>query len=199
MFPMEFDHTLLDGLPLPTEEDTRRVIHIIRAVIGRRVMPYFRKSRGTDPITIARISEHLEIARLEDEENRVRCVDLVFRKDPNWTISVHERVFDYLAFVIPSSPETRLGEGTPEEHKVLAFCEFLLRHEIEHMLYPQRTEREILQSDIVFAMDKRSEDPTYYRMLRNALSDEMNGLKGQGFMALFERAEQQQPTEPLLG
>ncbi len=198
MFPMEFDHTLLDGLPLPTEEDTKRVIHIMRAVIGRRVMPYFRKSRGTDPITIARISEHLEIVRLEDEDNRVRCVDLVIRDDPDWTVLVHERVFDYLAFVIPSSPETHLGEGTPEEHKVLAFCEFLLRHEVEHMLYPERTEREVIQSDVVFAMDKRSDDPTYYRMLRNALSDEMNGLKGRAFIGLFERVEPPQPTESLL-
>jgi endopeptidase La len=199
MFPMEFDHTLLDGLPLPTEEDTGRVIHIVRAVIGRRVMPYFRKSRGTDPITISRISEHLEITRLEDEENRVRCVDLVMRKDPDWTISIHERVFDYLAFVIPSSLETRLREGTPEEHKVLAFTEFLLRHEIEHMLYPQRTEREILQSDIAFSMEKRSEDPTYYRILRNVLSDEMNGLRGRSLLALLERADQQQPIDPLVG
>ena len=199
MFPMEFDHTLLDGLPLPTEEDTRRVIHVVRALIGKRVMPYFRKSRGTDPITVSRISEHLEIARLEDEENHVRGVDLVTRKDSSWTILIHERVFDYLAFVIPSSPDTRLGEGTVEEHKILAFSEFLLRHEIEHMLYPDRSEREIIQSDILFAMDKRSEDPTYYRMLRSALSDEMNGLKGRPFMALFDRAEQQLPTEPLLG
>jgi endopeptidase La len=199
MFPMEFDHTMLDGLPLPTEEDIRRVMHVIRAVIGRRVMPYFRKSRGTDPITVARISEHLEIARLEDEGNRIRCVDLVVRKDSTWTIFIHERVFDYLAFVIPSSPDTRLGEGTVEEHKILAFCESVLRHEIEHMLYPERTEREILQSDILFAMDKRSEDPTYYRMLRNALSDEMNGLKGRPFLGLLDRAEQQEPTEPLVG
>lgn len=199
MFPMEFDHTLLDGLPFPTEEDTRRVVHVMRALIGKRVMPYFRKSRGTDPIAVARISEQLEIARLEDEENRVRCVDLVMRKDSNWTIFIHERVFDYLAFVIPSAPDTRLGEGTVEEHKVLAFSEFVLRHEIEHMLYPQRTEREILQSDILFAMDKRSEDPTYYRMLRNALSDEMNGLKGRPFLGLLDRAEEQMPTEALLG
>ncbi|MBI5571221.1 MAG: AAA family ATPase [Desulfomonile tiedjei] len=193
MFPIEFDHAILDTLPLTTEEDVKRVVHIVNATISRRIMPYFRKNRGTDAITMARVAENLSIERLEDEDKRVRCVSLTTRKDQGWVIHIHERVFDYLAFVIPTHPEARLGDGSPEEHKVLAFFEFLLRHEIEHLLYPQRTEREVIDSDIVFAADRRVTDPTFYRMLRSSLSDELNGLKGAQFAALLDLVEREQP------
>ena len=95
--------------------------------------------------------------------------------------------------MIPTNPASRLGEATHDERKILAFAEFMLRHEIEHMLYPQLSEREVLQSDAAFAMERRSDDPTFYRALRNALADEMTGLKGQPHLALLDRAEKGQP------
>jgi ATP-dependent Lon protease len=106
-------------------------------------MPYFRKSKGSDSIAVARVSDHLTIERLEDEENRVRVVSLVTQQNQDWFIHIHERIFDYLAFVIPTNPESRLGETTHDERKILAFAEFMLRHD-EHMLYPQHSEREVL-------------------------------------------------------
>jgi ATP-dependent Lon protease len=190
MFPLEFDHTFLDSLPLPDDEDVQRVSQILKAIVARRVMPYFKKNRGTDPIAAARVMEHLAINRLEDSENRIRGVSLITVKEQEQIIHVHERVFDYLAFVIPSHPDSRLGEGTYEERKVLAFSEFMLRHEMDHLLYPQRSEREVIQADVAFAMDRRTSDPTYYRSLRAALSDEMNGLKGRPYLGLFDQAEQ---------
>ena len=135
----------------------------------------------------------MTIDRLEDEENRVRVVSLLTQQNQDWFIHIHERIFDYLAFVIPTNPESRLGEATHDERKILAFAEFMLRHEIEHMLYPQHSEREVLQSDAEFAMERRSDDPTFYRALRNALADEMTGLKGQPHLALLDRAEKGQP------
>lgn len=190
MFPLEFDHTLLDSLPLPGDEDVQRVSEILKAIVARRVVPYFRRNKGTDPISAARVMEHLAVDRLEDPENRIRAVSLVTVEELAQIIHVHERVFDYMAFVIPSRPESRLGEGTSEERKVLAFSEFLLRHEVDHLLYPLRSEREVIQSDVAFAMDRRSGDPTFYRCLRAALSDEMNGLKGRHYVGLFDLAEQ---------
>ncbi|MGD8389368.1 MAG: hypothetical protein PVG49_19635, partial [Desulfobacteraceae bacterium] len=68
MFPMEFDHKVLDSLPLPEKEDIRRVLQILKAVASARVFPYFRKKRLTDATLIARLSSHLTLERMEDED-----------------------------------------------------------------------------------------------------------------------------------
>ncbi|MFC1836418.1 S16 family serine protease [Thermodesulfobacteriota bacterium] len=193
MVPIEFDHTLLDTLPLPTKEDSARVVKIIRTIVGKRIIPFFRKNRGTDPIVAARVMNRLQIRRLDDNANRVRCVSLVTEEDGKGIIHIHERIFDYLSFVLPSHPESTLGGGTNEERKMLAFAEFMLRHDIEHLLYPEAGERGVIASDEKFAMNRRALDPTFYRMLRNALADEMNGLKGRHYLSLFDRAEQEKP------
>ena len=198
MFPVEFDHSVLDSLPLPTKEDVARVTQVLRAIVSRRIMPYFKKSRGTDPIVIARVTDHLTIERLEDDENKVRCVSLFLKKDDLWVLYVHERVFDYMAFTIPSSPESRLGGETQEEGKILALAEFMLRHQIEHMLYPQRTEREVIESDAAFVMERRGTDPTFYSMLCNSLSDAMNGISGEPYLSLFDCAEHAAATQKLI-
>ncbi|MBI5252172.1 MAG: AAA family ATPase [Desulfomonile tiedjei] len=195
MFPVEFDHRVLDSLPLPDDEDVARVTQILNAIVVRRLMPYFKRSKGTAAITAARILENLTIERLDDAENRVRVVSVLALKDRETAIQIHERVFDYFAFVFPSHPESRLGEGSPEERKVLAFAEFLLRHQVDHLLYSDHSEREVLNGDAAFAMERRSDDPTYYRSLRYALSDEMNGVKGGPYLAVFDSAEQGLPYD----
>ncbi|MCD4717110.1 MAG: AAA family ATPase, partial [Desulfobacterales bacterium] len=198
MFPMEFDHRILESLPLPDEESIKQVLRILKTIAVGRVMPYFRNKRGTDPTLISRIIESFTIKRLEDEENRIRVISLALRKDTQWIIHIHERIFDYFSFVMPSDPESRLGGKTSEEGKILAFAEFLLRHEIEHMLYPQESEREVIRSDVVYAMDRRTNDPTFYSMLRNVLADEMTGLKGETYLSLFDSAEQERIYEYLI-
>jgi endopeptidase La len=195
MFPLEFDHRILEGLPLPERDDVTRVVQILKTVIVRRVIPYFKKNRGTDAITIAKVTDGLTIQRLEDEDQRVRLVSLLTCKDGKSTIHVHERIFDYFAFVIPSRPEAYLADGTPEEHKVLAFSELMLRHNCEHLFYPESAEREVIESDAVFAMERRLHDPTYYRDVRKVLSDELNGLIARPYLALFDDAEMGLPLE----
>ncbi len=198
MFPVEFDHTVLDGLPLPAKEDESRISRILKVVVSKRIIPYFRKHRGTDPIVSNRVLDQLSIVRLEDESNRVRLVAIITRTDKDLAIRVHERVFDYLAFVIPGDPEATLGGGTVEERKMLAFSEFMLRHELQHLLYPDHTEREVIQADVEFAMNRRVSDPTYYRALRNALADEMNGIKGRQYLHMFDCAERDQPVDEIV-
>jgi ATP-dependent Lon protease len=197
MLPMTFNRKVLETLFTQDGEATQRVIQILRAVVMKRVLPYF-KTRGADATVVARISQHLGIQRLEDEEDRIHVISLVLRELDGWVISIHERIFDYLAFVIPSDPGSRLGGGSAEEGKMLAFSEFLLRHQMEHLLHPEKTEREVVQTDVAFAMDRRSSDPTYYKMLRNALSDEMNGIEGAPYLGLFDSAEQEKPFEDLI-
>ncbi len=198
MFPMEFEHRILGTLPFPSEEQLKRIVELLKAVVTRRIVPYFKAKRGTDPILLARSEEQLSIDRLEDEENRNRLVTLLARSERGWTIHIHERIFDYLAFVIPSDPESRLGEGTVDERKMLAFAEFLLRHQMEHILYPERRERDAIAADVKFAMEQRTADPTFYRMLRSALSDEMNGIRGEFYIQLMDHAEQELPYDAVI-
>ena len=195
---MEFDHKILDSLPFPEQEGIKRVLQILKTICMARIMPYFRNKRGTDSTLIARVSARLTIHRMEDEGKSIATVSLVFLKDRQWTISIHERIFDYLAFLIPSNSDSRLAGRNSEEAKMLAFTEFFLRHQIEHLLYPQKTEREVIGSDVVFAMEKRNSDPTFYRMLRNALADELNGLQGATYLSLFDAAEEERPYEYII-
>ncbi len=103
-----------------------------------------------------------------------------------------------ICFCVPTHPESRLGEITHSETQILAFAEFMLRHEIEHALYPQRSEKELLQSDAEFAMERRSDDPTFYHALKNALADEMTGLKGKPYLGLLIARNKGCPTTRLL-
>jgi len=195
---MQFDRAVLESLPLPDDDTIRRVLTILRALVHRRLLPYFKNSRGTNPLALARVSDHLTIQRYPDDDNLTPLVSFLTRTDGHWDIHIHERVFDYLAFVIPSDPEAKLGGQTPEESQVLAFAEFLLRHQMEHVLYGDESEREVTRSDVLYAMDQRENDPTFYRMLRKVLAEEMNGLKGELYLAAFDAAEQDRPFEYLL-
>jgi ATP-dependent Lon protease len=185
MLPMTFNRKVLETIFTQDGEGIQRVLHILHAIIMKRVIPYF-KRRGTDATLLARISQHVAVQRLEDEGDRIYVISLLFREQDGWVIGIHERIFDYLAFVMPSDPASRLGGGTTEEGKMLAFSEFLLRHQMEHLLHPKKTEREVVQADVVFAMDRRASDPTYYKMLRSALSDEMNGIEGAPYLGLWD-------------
>jgi hypothetical protein len=66
-------------------------------------------------------------------------------------------ILDYLVSVIPSDSAAGLRGGTAEEAKILAVSEFLLRHQMEHLLYPKKTEREAIQADVIFVMDRRGD------------------------------------------
>jgi endopeptidase La len=194
MLPMTFNRKVLETLFTQERQGVQRVISILHMILMKRVVPYFKK-RGTEPTLLARISQNIAIQRLEDEEDRIHVVSLLLREQDGGVVGIHERIFDYLAFVIPSDPTSRLGGGTSEEGKMLAFSEFLLRHQMEHLLYLEKTEREVIRTDVVFAMDRRSSDPTYYKMLRIALGDEMNGLEGVPYLGLFDTAEQDRSFE----
>jgi endopeptidase La len=197
MLPMTFNRRVLETLFTHEEEALQRVLHILQAVLMKRVVPYFKK-RGTDATLLARSVQSTSIQRLEDEEDRTHPISLLFKEKDDWVITVHERIFDYLAFVIPSDPDSRLGGGTAEEGKMLAFTEFLLRHQMEHILYSDKMEREVIETDVTFAMDRRTSDPTYYKMLGNALSDEMNGIQGAPYLALFTSAEEGRSLDRLI-
>jgi len=193
MFPMEFDSKLLGSLPFPDEQGLTRVRKVLLAIVQRRVLPYFRARRGTDPLSISRVRDQIQIRRLEDESGEIRGVSFLRILPQGLELSIHERIFDFLAFVIPSDPESRLAQGTKEERKMLAWSELLLRHEVEHGLYPETDEGSVVEGDLKYALEMKTSDPTYYRNLVEALADEMNGIKGRRYLALMDHYEEGRP------
>ncbi len=83
---------------------------------------------------------------------------MIERSGENWTIYIHERVFDYFAFIIPAGrSEFHVSEGTLEEKKVLVLGEFLLRLQVEHILYPDESARQLIESNINFVLEKKNQ------------------------------------------
>ncbi len=198
MFPVTFDRQVLEGLPYPEEEDIARVLGVLKIVLERRVLPYFRTRRGTDPRHSALVMDRVRLERLEDDQRVIAPLSLLFKRDPHWVIAVHERLFDYFAFVLPGDSKGLVTEGTDEERRALAFAEFLLRHQMEHLLYPKTAETAVVESDVVFAVEKAQEDPTFYRLLVHILRDEMVGIRGEEYLQLFDAEVQGTGTASLV-
>ena len=199
MLPIEFDHQSLASLPLVDEARAQGVIRLLRGIIERRVLPTFRKNAAVDAVLLARVSERYRIERLEDVLGRIRTVSILTHSPDGWTIHIHERVFDYISFGIPwdlTAADSAIP--APEGRKALAFAELLLRHELEHMVKPHADEREVILSDAEFAMDRRELDPAYYRTLREALGDELGGLRGVRYLKLLDRFERDENTDDLV-
>jgi endopeptidase La len=198
MLPIELDHRILSSLPSVDDAREAGVIRLLDQVVTRRVLPYFRTAAAVDAVTLARVSERYKIARLEDLRGRIRTVSIVTHSLAGWTIHIHEQVFDYIAFGIPWDLKTVPEPQAPEGRKAMAFAELLLRHELQHMIKPGVDERDVILADAEFAMDRRESDPSYYKTLRDALGDEMGGLKGGDYLRLLDLFEQGQNADDLV-
>ncbi|HQN19924.1 MAG TPA: hypothetical protein PKV86_12320, partial [Syntrophobacteraceae bacterium] len=108
MFPMEFDYRVLATLPLPGDERKKGIMQLLRALVTRRILPFFRNRRGTDSSRIDHVDEHLTLVRMEDKTNRIRIVSTMTRADDAWTIRIHERLLDFFSFVLSGDLESRL-------------------------------------------------------------------------------------------
>ncbi len=85
--------------------------------------------------------------------------------------------------------------GEKEERKGLKFSEFLLRHHLEHLIFPNATELDVVRSDIEFAAGWRKKDPKSYQALREVLSTPLSGLKGKNYLELLDRSERGEECE----
>jgi len=196
MFPLRINHTALDSLPLPNQAAIRRVLDTLKNLVEQRITSYFRRRQLTDATLVSQVQQNLSIQRFEDDGNYVHLPTLSVTEDQRRTIKIHERMFDYLAFVFPVKKIS--GGSNIEDRKMKTFCEFLLRHELEHILYPEKTEHEVISSDVAFAMDWQQQDPTSYRLLQEVLKDELNGIQGGSYMKLLDRAERKEPYDDLI-
>ena len=136
MLPIELDHKVLSTIPIPTDKSINRVFQTLQTILSQAVIPYFRNDRGVSLVQLADLRQSIFFRRLEDEENRVAMPTLLLRQGRSWTILIHEKLFDYLAFVLSFRPEFRGPDGEREERRMLKFSEFLLRHHFEHLVSP---------------------------------------------------------------
>jgi len=195
MFPIGFDHNALESLPLPGPKGVKQVLDTLKELLEDRLLPYFKKRHMTDTTLVSRVEQNLILQRFEDEGKQVPFLVVPVPDENGWVLKIHERIFDYIAFVLPAK---RRGGSNVEDRKMRAFSEYFLRHELEHILYPEKKEHEVVRSDIVFAMDWSRNDPTSYQLLLDVLSDELNGIQGEAYLNMLKLAAEQEPYEHVI-
>ncbi|MGA2227973.1 MAG: S16 family serine protease, partial [Syntrophobacteraceae bacterium] len=199
MLPMELDHKVLSAIPIPTDKSINRVFQTLQTILSQAIIPYFRNDRGVSLVQLADLRQSIFLRRMEDEENRVAVPTLLLRQGRSWTILIHEKLFDYLAFVLSFRPEFRGPDGDREERRMLKFSEFFLRHHFEHLVFPNASELDIIRSDIEFAMAWRKKDPKGYQAFREFLNNPLNGIKGKGYTEVLDLVERDEKCDFRLG
>ncbi|HSL17774.1 MAG TPA: S16 family serine protease [Methylomirabilota bacterium] len=187
MLPLTFDHHVLSLLPPMDEALEGRVLTVLRAIVKRRVLPWLAASDGVDAVQLARASERHRIARFEDPAGEVELVSFVTAADDRFTVWIHERVFDYIAFGLPANPLQAFEPPTEEAAKVMALSELVLRHQLDVVARPQRPAAEALVADCAFVEDRREHDPGFAGHLEAALADPTNGLRTETIQDLVAR------------
>ncbi len=199
MLPMELDHKVLSAIPIPTDKSINRVFQTLQTILSQAIIPYFRNDRGVSLVQLADLRQSIFLRRMEDEENKVSIPTLLLRQGRSWTILIHEKLFDYLAFVLSFRPEFRGPDGDREERRMLKFSEFFLRHHFEHLVFPNASELDIIRSDIEFAAAWRKKDPKGYQAFREFLNNPLNGIKGKGYTELLNLVERDEKCDFRLG
>jgi ATP-dependent Lon protease len=189
MLPIKLDHQNLNSLPLPTDKAINRVFQSLQAILSEKIIPHFGNRNEVSFSQLSNMRRNLFFRRMQDEDNRTGLATLLVRHRQNWTILIHERLFDLLAFVLPFRTELSASGGTSEEQKLLAFSELFLRHHLEHIVFPKKNEFEVIRSDMEYLINWSKSAPTSYRMLRDALAEGMTGIKGKDFLNLLNRVE----------
>ncbi len=189
MLPLTFDRRVLSLLPAMDAALEGRVLTVLRAIAERRVLPHFAARDDVEALPLARASERYRITRFEDLSGELELVSFVSRTDGRWTIALHERFFDYIAFGLPANPLQAFQPATGEAAKVMALAEFVLRHEFDHIVRQGRAEAEVLASDCRFICERRDAEPGFYENLMEAFADTTNGLRTDLYEVLIERFE----------
>ena len=195
MLPIELDHKVHDTLPVPTDKSGNKVLETLQTIMSQNITPYFRNDKGVSLVQLADLRQSIFFRRLEDTGNSIHLPALMLRQGQKWAFLIHERLFDYLAFILPVRGEFKGTNGEKEERKGLKFSEFLLRHHLEHLIFPNATELDVVRSDIEFAAGWRKKDPKSYQALREVLSTPLSGLKGKNYLELLDRSERGEECE----
>ena len=189
MLPMTFDRHVLTSPLLDYDDSSGRLMKVLRAIVERRVLPSFANDETMDRVRLARASERYSLTRMEEPAGHLELVSVLVAREGRWTVHIHERVFDYFAFGLPLDPSRAFDSPTREARKVLALAEFLLRHQFERIVWPERGGVEVLESDCRYVLECRESEPALHTALTEALADSLNGLRTGGFVELIRRYE----------
>ncbi len=199
MLPMTVDRRVLSLLPPMDAALEGRVLTVLRAIAERRVLPHFAAQDDVTPVELARASERYRIVRFEDVSGELELVSFVTTDGKAWTIHLHEKVFDYIAFGLPANPVQAFHPPTDEAAKVMALAEFLLRHDFEHIVRPHREEVEVVAADCAFVVGLRETEPALYEHLMQVFLDATNGLRTDAYTAMLALFEEEDGFDVLAG
>ena len=87
------------------------------------------------------------------------------------------------AIVIVGSSESSVAKLEP---RVLALAELVLRHEVEHAVFPHRSEPDLVDSDLRFLRYRRDGDRSFFEAVQDVLRDPTNGLRGEAWLGLLD-------------
>ncbi len=199
MLPIELDHKLLSTVPVPAYKSINRVFETLQTILSQNIIPYFRNDRGVSLVQLSDLRQSIVFRRMEDEGNNISLPTLLLRQKRSWTILIHERLLDYLAYVLSSRSEFKGPAGAVEERGMLKFSEFLLRHHFEHLVFPNAGELDVIRSDIEFAAGWGKKDPKGYQAFLEVLSNPVNGIIGKNYVELLDRAQRREKCDFRLG
>ena len=77
MFPATFDRDSLSSLPPMDTGLEGRVLTVLRAIVNRRLLPYFAHLETVDAVHAARAADRYRIARFEDHRGQLDLVSFV--------------------------------------------------------------------------------------------------------------------------
>jgi MoxR-like ATPase len=189
MLPITFDHHVLHSLPSVDDAAAARVVHLLHTIAVHRVVPHLAARDDADATRLARAADRTTLVRLEDPDNQLDLVSLVTSDERHWSIHIHERIFDYFAFAFPVRGDSD-EELTSDARRALALAEFILRHQLHHLTYPEQGEVAVISADLEFVAERRLSDPPYFKHLVGALTDDTTGIRAHGYLDLFERASE---------
>ncbi len=189
MIPIGLDSEIPNHVPVSGHRSLEVAFQAMQSILGQNVLSYFRNDRGASLVQLVELRRSVAFRRLEDPANRIALPTLLLRQKEGWSVMVHERLIDRLAHILSDRTQPSLGLALAEEQKMLNYCEFLLRHHFEHLVFPDATELDVIGSDTDFALSRAKKDPQAYGGLLEMLENPQWGVLGENYGELLRRAQ----------
>jgi ATP-dependent Lon protease len=189
MLPFELDHKVLSVVPIPEYRSVNRAIQTLQNILSQNIVTYFKIERGVSLLQLTNLRQAVVFRRMEDEGNRILLPTLLLRQKKGWAVLIHQRLLNIMAYVFSLRSELEEPGEATGELGMLKFCEFLLRHHFEHLVFPNAGELDVIRSDIEFVGGWEKNRPKDYHAFLGALSNPEYGIIGKDFIELLEHAK----------
>jgi ATP-dependent Lon protease len=189
MLSVALDSEIPDDVPVSENRSLHMALQAMQTILGQSVLSHFRNERGVSLARLIELRRSVVIRRLEDEANGIALPTLLLRQKQGWSLLVHERLIDRLAHILSTGPEPSAALASEEGRKISKLCEFLLRHQFEHLVFPEATELDVIGSDIDFALVRAKRAPQAYAGLLEMFDSPEFGALGKNYAELLRRAQ----------